>query len=120
MADEPEVGSWHLRSTEKKPGKRKPAEQASGAAKKPKLANSCEEHGLLLRTLTRGVVWDAVDWSCAYDSVVVTLYWLWISNIPVWSVVLPAVNSDILPHVLPTFVPAVTDNERLIISRATL
>ena len=120
VADEPEVGSWHLRSTEKKPRKRKPAEQASSAAKKPKLANSCEEHGLLLRTLTRGVVWDAVDWSCAYDSVVVTLYWLWISNIPVWSVVLPAVNSDILPHVLPTFILAVTDNERLIISRATL
>ena len=112
IAEELEVGSWNLRSTEKKGRKRKPAEELIGPPKKKQaLGVTREESEPLLRTLTRGVVWDEVNWSCAYDSALVALYWLWISNIPIWSVVLPAINSDILPHVIATFVPAVTDNE---------
>ena len=120
VAEEPEVGSWQLRNTEKKGRKRKQGEEAVCSAKKPKLANSHQEHEPVLQSLTWGVVWDPVNWSCAYDSVVVSLYWLWFANVPVWTVVLPAINRDILPHVMATFVPAVTDNEQLHVSRATL
>ena len=120
VADELEVGSWHLRSTEKKSRKRKQAEEATVPPKKRKVDDSREEYEHPHSTLTRGIVWDANNWSCAYDSVVVSLYWLWITNIPIWSVLLPAVNRDILPQVIATFVPAVTDNGLLNVSRATL
>ena len=65
------------------------------------------------KTLKAGVVWDSVNWSCGYDSAIVSLFSMWHSNPALWSVLLPAVSARFLSD-LPALFTASTDDNALL------
>ena len=62
-------------------GKRKPTDLDNVPAKRPKIMS-----------VLQGVIWDEQNWSCGYDSFVVSIYSIWQSNRNLWSFLLPTIN----------------------------
>lgn len=60
-----------------------------------------------------GVQWDSDNWSCGYDSAIVSLFSVWQSNPALWTVLLPAVSHQFLSYLPALFSASTEDNSAL-------